>query len=95
MGCAPPVHRVLVTVSNAEIFDEPVYNYTRDFPYLWEEMTLPIPYAADRARAEQILLGGAARHSVLIGEMGEPVRGRWNGVTLSTGMRCGRRSISA
>jgi small-conductance mechanosensitive channel len=24
----------IVTVSNAKIFDEPVYNYTRDFPYL-------------------------------------------------------------
>lgn len=24
----------IVTVSNAKIFDEPVYNYTRDFPYI-------------------------------------------------------------
>ena len=23
----------IVTVSNEKIFDEPVYNYTRDFPY--------------------------------------------------------------
>ena len=62
----------IVTVSNAEIFDEPVYNYTRDFPYIWEEMTLPITYTADRARAERILLEVAARHTVLIGDMGEP-----------------------
>ena len=62
----------IVTVSNAEIFDEPVYNYTRDFPYLWEEMTLPMTYTADRDRAERILLEVAARHTVLIGEMGEP-----------------------
>ena len=41
----------IVTVTNAKIFDEPVYNYTRDFPYLWEELRLPIPYSADRARA--------------------------------------------
>ena len=61
----------VVTVSNSKIFDEPVYNYTRDFPYIWEEMTLPITYTADRARAEQILLDVAGRHTVPIGEMGE------------------------
>ena len=37
----------IVTVSNAKVFDEPVFNYTLEFPYLWEEMTIPIPYKAD------------------------------------------------
>lgn len=59
----------IVTVSNAKIFDEPVYNYTRDFPYLWEEMHLPIPYAADHARAERILIEAANRHSVKTQEL--------------------------
>jgi small-conductance mechanosensitive channel len=54
----------VVTVTNAKIFDEPVYNYTHEFPYLWEEMSLPIPYAADRDRAERLLLAAAARHAV-------------------------------
>lgn len=61
----------IVTVSNARIFDEPVYNYTRDFPYLWEELHLPIPYAADRQRAEAILIEIARRHTVGVGELGE------------------------
>jgi small-conductance mechanosensitive channel len=60
----------IVTISNSKIFDEPVYNYSREFPYIWEEMTLPITYAADRARAEQILLEAAARHTVPIGKIG-------------------------
>jgi small-conductance mechanosensitive channel len=30
----------VVTVSNAKVFDEPVFNYTREFPYLWEEITV-------------------------------------------------------
>jgi len=42
----------VVTVTNAVVFEEPVYNYTRDFPYLWEEIALPVSYDADRARAE-------------------------------------------
>ena len=50
----------IVTVSNAKIFDEPVFNYTRDFPFLWEEMTIPITYKADRGRVEEILLEAAA-----------------------------------
>jgi small-conductance mechanosensitive channel len=53
----------IVTVSNDKIFDEPVYNYTRDFPYLWEEITLPIPYNADRAAAERIMREAAERHT--------------------------------
>jgi small-conductance mechanosensitive channel len=52
----------IVTVSNARIFDEAVYNYTRSFPYIWEEMHLPIPYAANRREVERILLDAARRH---------------------------------
>ena len=59
----------IVTVTNDKIFGEPVYNYTRDFPYLWEEMHLPIPYTADRARAEHILLEAARRHTVRTAEL--------------------------
>ena len=54
----------VVTVTNDKVFSEPVYNYTRDFPYLWEEMSLPIPYAADRERAEQIILEVTRRHNI-------------------------------
>jgi len=60
----------VVTVTNDKIFDEPVYNYTRDFRYIWEEMRLPITYTADRDRAERILLEDAERHSVAADEMG-------------------------
>lgn len=61
----------VVTVSNAEIFDEPVYNYSRDFPYLWEEMSLPVPYSADRQKAENILLDAARRHTLSLADLSE------------------------
>lgn len=54
----------IVTISNAKIFEEPVYNYTRDFPYIWEELRLPLRYTDDRNRAEAILLAAAARYCV-------------------------------
>jgi small-conductance mechanosensitive channel len=53
----------IVTVSNAKIFDDPVYNYTRDFPFIWEELSVQLPYSADRVLAEQILLDAAHRHT--------------------------------
>lgn len=54
----------IVTVSNGSLFTEPVYNYTRDFPFLWEEIMVPIPYTDDRRAAEQILMDAAQRHTV-------------------------------
>lgn len=54
----------IVTVSNAKIFDEPVYNYTRDFTFIWEEMSLTVRYEDDRTEVERILLDAARRHAV-------------------------------
>jgi small-conductance mechanosensitive channel len=59
----------IVTVTNAKIFDEPVYNYTRDFPYIWEEIRIPVPYTADWHRAEAIMLAAAERYGVREAEL--------------------------
>jgi small-conductance mechanosensitive channel len=64
----------IVTVTNDKVFDEPVYNYTREFPFIWEEMTFPIPYRADRARAEAILLECVAQQAEALDRESEPVR---------------------
>ncbi|HEU4564113.1 MAG TPA: mechanosensitive ion channel domain-containing protein [Gemmatimonadaceae bacterium] len=61
----------IVRVTNDKIFDSPVYNYTREFPYLWEEIRLPVKYQADRARAESILLDAARRHTADIAPRAE------------------------
>ena len=63
----------IVTVTNDKVFDEPVYNYTREFPFIWEEISLPIPYRADRSRAEAILLVGQ-RQGGSLDRDSEPVR---------------------
>jgi small-conductance mechanosensitive channel len=53
----------IVTVSNSKIFAEPVYNYTRDFPFIWEEMIIPITYQANRYKVEQIVLAATRNHA--------------------------------
>jgi small-conductance mechanosensitive channel len=61
----------IVTVTNAKVFDEPVFNYTKDFPFLWEEISLPIPYDTDRRRAEAILVAAADAHTADIAHVSE------------------------
>lgn len=55
----------LVTVTNGAIFTDPVYNYSRDFPYLWEEIILPVSYQAPRDVVESILLTAATSHAIV------------------------------
>lgn len=59
----------IVTVSNARVFDEPVYNYTREFPYVWEELSIPISYDADLDRVEELLCTVALRHTAEMQQM--------------------------
>lgn len=53
----------VVRITNDKIFDSPVYNYTREFPYVWDEIIIPIHHDADRKRAEEILLSVAGAHT--------------------------------
>jgi small-conductance mechanosensitive channel len=61
----------IVTVTNDTIFDSAVYNYTREFPYIWEEMRLPVRYQDDWHQAERILLDVAREHTIDIATIGK------------------------
>jgi small-conductance mechanosensitive channel len=65
----------LVRVTNDKIFDSPVYNYTREFPYVWEELHVPVKYGADAKLAESILLDVARRHTADIVRDAQPAIG--------------------
>jgi len=45
----------IVRVANSFIFKEPMFNYSGDFPYLWDEITIPIKYGSDYKLADQLL----------------------------------------
>lgn len=59
----------IVSVANNRIFDDPVFNYTRDFPFIWEEISIPISYQDDRDKAEEIMLVAVKKHVMKISEL--------------------------
>ncbi len=46
----------IVRVANSFVFKEPVFNYSADFHFLWDEITVPVKYGSDYHRAREILL---------------------------------------
>ena len=46
----------IVTVANRVVFSDPVFNYTQRWPYLWDEITIPITYDSKWQRAEELML---------------------------------------
>ncbi len=45
----------IVRVANSFVFKEPVFNYSGDFPYLWDEISVPVKYGSDYRLAREIL----------------------------------------
>jgi small-conductance mechanosensitive channel len=59
----------IVTLSNAFIFKEPLFNYSRDLMVVWDEVRASIPYSADWQRAKALMVGvidGNAEYQALI-----------------------------
>jgi small-conductance mechanosensitive channel len=44
----------IVRIANSFVFKEPVFNYSGDFPFVWDEITVPIKYGSDRHLAREI-----------------------------------------
>ncbi|MCB0479610.1 MAG: mechanosensitive ion channel family protein [Crocinitomicaceae bacterium] len=52
----------IVKLSNAFVFRGPVYNYSQDFPFVWDEFNLPIRYGSDMDLAKTIVIDVAQEH---------------------------------
>ncbi|MEX1002843.1 MAG: mechanosensitive ion channel family protein [Crocinitomicaceae bacterium] len=46
----------IVKLSNAFVFKGPVYNYSSDFPFVWDEFDLPIRHGSDIELAKTIII---------------------------------------
>jgi small-conductance mechanosensitive channel len=51
----------IVKLSNAFVFKGPIYNYSQDFPFIWDEFNLPIKYGSDIDLAKSLVLDIASR----------------------------------
>jgi small-conductance mechanosensitive channel len=46
----------IVKLSNAFVFRGPIYNYSQDFPFIWDEFNLPVRYGSDVEVAKSIIV---------------------------------------
>ncbi|MBP6819959.1 MAG: mechanosensitive ion channel family protein [Acidobacteria bacterium] len=68
----------IVRIANSFVFKEPVFNYSGDFPFLWDEVVLPIKYGSDRKLAREILQRAADQ---VVGEYAEKASHSWAKMT--------------
>ncbi len=45
----------IVRVANSFVFKEPVFNYSADFPFVWDEIMVPIKYGSSYREGREIL----------------------------------------
>lgn len=45
----------IVRIANSFVFKEPVYNYSADFPFLWNEIKIPIKFGSDYDYARELI----------------------------------------
>lgn len=45
----------IVRIANSFVFKQPVFNYSGDFPFLWDELRLPVQYGSDHQLVRSIL----------------------------------------
>lgn len=65
----------IVRIANSFVFKEPVFNYSGDFPFLWDEIKIPIQYGSDYQLAEDLLLQIAKN---IAGDLTETSQASWN-----------------
>lgn len=45
----------IVRIANSFVFKEPVYNYSANFPFLWDEIVIPVKYGSDLSIARELI----------------------------------------
>lgn len=45
----------IVRIANSYVFSEPVFNYSAEFPFLWDEISIPITYKSDHDMTKDLL----------------------------------------
>jgi len=67
----------IVKLSNAFVFKGPIYNYSQDFPFIWDQFNLPIRYGSDMELAKSIVVKIA---SETLSEYTKASKSQWESV---------------
>lgn len=65
----------IVLVANSFVFKEPVYNYSGEFPFLWDEIKIPIQYGSNYSKVKEMLLNVGKE---VIGDLSEKSLSKWH-----------------
>ncbi len=65
----------IVRIANSFVFKEPVYNYSADFPFLWDEIKVPIQYGSNYTLARKILYDVAQD---VVGDYSKEAEQQWD-----------------
>lgn len=65
----------IVLVANSFVFKEPVYNYSGEFPFLWDEIKISVQHGSDYMLVEEILVRISKE---LIGDLPERSLHKWD-----------------
>lgn len=68
----------IVRIANSFVFKEPVYNYSGEFPFLWDEMMVPIKYGSDHALARRLIEEVAEE---VVGDYARSAEQAWEPIT--------------
>jgi small-conductance mechanosensitive channel len=65
----------IVLIANSFVFKEPVFNYSGEFPFLWDEIKVPIRYGSDYDLAREIL---EVVGKEVVGELTAQSKAQWS-----------------
>ncbi len=65
----------IARIANSFVFKEPVYNYSADFPFLWDEIKVPIKHGSNYTLAREILYEAAEK---VVGSYSKEAEEHWD-----------------
>ena len=65
----------IVLIANSFIFKEPVFNYSGDFPFLWDEIKIPIQFGSNYEKAKMLFVEIAKK---TVGDLTAISQEKWN-----------------
>jgi small-conductance mechanosensitive channel len=68
----------IVTLSNSYVFREKIQNYSAEYPFLWDEVEIPIRHGSDYKMAKQLFETIAAE---ICGEYAQKSQSKWHAMT--------------